>query len=201
MTDEFPAPPQSFFQSAYDGVPPWEIGRPQATFLALADAGHLRGRILDAGCGTGALAVELAARGFDVTAIDFAERAIERARARASERGVRVEFLVASALELATLGRTFDTVVDVGLFHGFDDTDRAKYVAGLAAVTRAGARLFLQCFSDLERGKIGPRRLPQTELRTAFADGWHVDSLEPVRYETLAHDDGAAAWLLSATRA
>src|SRR3954468_24724574 len=82
--DEFPAPPQSFFLTAYDGLPPWEIGRPQPTFLALADAGRIRGRVLDAGCGTGALAVELAARGFDVTGIDFAERAIDLARARAS---------------------------------------------------------------------------------------------------------------------
>lgn len=198
--EEFPAPPQSFFRTTYDGVPPWEIGRPQATFLALVDSGAIRGHVLDAGCGTGAFAVELAARGLDVTAIDFAEQAIDRARARATERGVRVEFLVVSALALESLGRTFDTVVDVGLFHCFDDSDRAKYVAGLSASTRPGGRLFLQCFSDRERGKIGPRRLPESELRAAFADNWRVDSLEPVRYETLAHDDGAAAWLLSATK-
>ena len=32
---------------------PWDIGRPQPTFLRLAEEGLLAGRVLDAGCGTG----------------------------------------------------------------------------------------------------------------------------------------------------
>ena len=41
------------FDAAYSGTPPWDIGRPQPAFLALAEAGALRGRVLDVGCGTG----------------------------------------------------------------------------------------------------------------------------------------------------
>jgi hypothetical protein len=36
------------FNDAYEGTPPWDIGRPQGAFRAIADAGALHGRVLDA---------------------------------------------------------------------------------------------------------------------------------------------------------
>src|ERR1039458_3550152 len=39
------------FDASYAGTPPWDIGRPQPAFLALAEAGTIRGRVLDVGCG------------------------------------------------------------------------------------------------------------------------------------------------------
>ena len=67
-------------------------------------------RILDAGCGTGALAVELARRGADVVAVDLAATLLDLARDRLP-RGLpgRVEFLPGDMLHAAT-GR-FDHVV------------------------------------------------------------------------------------------
>jgi SAM-dependent methyltransferase len=47
-----------FFDAAYHGTPPWEIGRPQPALAELAEAGALRGRVLDVGCGTGEHALE-----------------------------------------------------------------------------------------------------------------------------------------------
>lgn len=37
------------FDALYAGTPPWDIGRPQPAFLALAEAGQVRGRVLDVG--------------------------------------------------------------------------------------------------------------------------------------------------------
>ena len=87
------------------------------------------------------------------------------------------------ALTLSTLDRRFDSVIDSGLFHVFSDEDRARYVAGLAHVTRPGGRLFLLCFSDEEPGTQGPRRVSQGELREAFADGWVVEEIREARFE------------------
>src|ERR1700722_8715041 len=82
------------FDASYAGTPPWDIGRPQPMFMALANAGALRGRVLDAGCGTGEHALMAARLGLDVTGIDAAPAAIARAQAKASERGLAARFIV-----------------------------------------------------------------------------------------------------------
>src|SRR5437763_14661438 len=46
-------PTQADFDAMYSGTAPWDIGHPQGSLRAIADAGGIRGRVLDAGCGTG----------------------------------------------------------------------------------------------------------------------------------------------------
>jgi SAM-dependent methyltransferase len=55
----------------YTTAPPWDIGRPQPAFAGLARAGAIRGRVLDAGCGTGEHALMAAGSGQDATGIDI----------------------------------------------------------------------------------------------------------------------------------
>ena len=81
-------------------------------------------------------------------------------------------------LDLGSLGEQFDTVLDSGVYHVFDDDDRPRYVESLRAATVPGARYFMLCFSDEQPGTFGPRRVSQDEIRESFADGWHVDSIE-----------------------
>jgi cyclopropane fatty-acyl-phospholipid synthase-like methyltransferase len=163
--------------------PPWDIGRPQPAFVRLADGGLLSGRVLDAGCGTGEHALLAAARGADAVGVDVSPRAIEQARRKADERGLTVRLEVADALSLGELGLTFDTVIDSGLFHVFDDADRARYVTSLASVLPPGGTCYLMCFSDRQPGTLGPRRVRQQELRTAFSDGWSVTAIVAEAFE------------------
>src|ERR1700722_10277978 len=121
------------FDASYQGTPPWDIGRPQPVFLGLAEAGLLRGRVLDAGCGTGEHVLMAAERGFQAAGIDAAPTAIAAAKRKAQERGLRARFLVRDALRLDEIDENFDTVLDSGLFHVFDDESRAKYVEALGA--------------------------------------------------------------------
>jgi SAM-dependent methyltransferase len=169
------------FEGLYAGKAPWDIGKPQPAFAAVAP--RVTGPVLDAGCGTGEHALFFAARGHRVTGIDFVPEAIRRARAKAAERGLSVDFLVNDALTLADWGERFATVIDSGLFHVFSDDDRRRYVGGLARVVEPGGRLFLMCFSDEEPGTEGPRRVSRQELYDAFADGWEVESVQPVQIE------------------
>jgi SAM-dependent methyltransferase len=182
------------------GTPPWDIGRPQPAFVALLDAGEVRGRVLDVGCGTGEHALMAAAAGFEAVGIDAAPTAIRRAREKASERSLDAGFEVGDALDLPSLGEQFDTVLDCGLFHVFDDDDRARYVASLRAVVVRGGRFFLLCFSDKQPGDWGPRRIRREELSVSFADGWHEDSVEDAVIEITFGPEGAQAWLAAYTR-
>jgi SAM-dependent methyltransferase len=157
---------------------PWDIGRPQPAFVRLAEAGLLAGRVLDAGCGTGEHTLLAASTGADAVGIDISPLAIELARGKAAARDIRARFEVGDALRLADLRLTCDTVIDSGLFHVFDDDSRAAYVESLASVLRPGGTCYLMCFSDRQPGSLGPRRVSQEELRTAFSDGWTVRSIE-----------------------
>ncbi len=174
-------PDRTTFEKAYAGMPPWDIGKPQRAFVEVAD--RVAGDVLDAGCGTGENALFFAERGHPVLGIDFLEGPIREARRKAQERGLDAEFLQMDALTLKSLDRLFDTVIDSGLFHVFADEDRARYVAGLAHVTKPGGRLFLLCFSEEEPGTQGPRRVSQEEIRQAFSNGWAVEEVRASRYE------------------
>ena len=182
-----------------DTPPPWDIGRPQPAFVRLADDGLLRGQLLDAGCGRGEQALLAAAHGADAMGVDISPSAIEQARRKAAERGLTVRFEVADALNLGQLGLTFDTVIDCGLFHTFDDDGRARYVTGLASVLRPGGTCYLMCFSDRQPGEFGPRRVRQDELRAAFSDSWAVESIVADAFEVNAGFPGRTAQARLAT--
>jgi len=187
------------FEAFYAGTPPWDIGRPQPAFLRLAESGALRGRVLDVGCGTGEHALMAARLGLESVGIDAAPSAIAIAQRKAKAQGLATRFLVWNALSLTSLGEEFDTVLDCGLFHVFNDEDRRSFVQNLAAVMRPDSRYFMLCFSEHQPGETGPRRITQAEIRVSFDDAWHVDSIEPATIE-ITIGPPVLAWLASVTR-
>lgn len=192
---------ESFEESyAAGSPPPWDIGRPQGAFSRLAAQGALVGHLLDAGCGTGEHTLLAAAAGCTAVGVDIAATAIARATAKALERGLEARFVVFDVLRLAELGEQFDTVLDCGLFHVFDDPDRTRYVEGLTAVLRPGGRYHMLCFSDRQPGDWGPRRVTEAEIRASLAGGWRIDAVEPGVLEITLDPAGAQAWLVTATR-
>jgi SAM-dependent methyltransferase len=190
------------FLTAYDGVaPPWDIGRAQPALVAIADAGDIAGDVLDVGCGTGENALHLAGRGLSVWGVDAVPAAIDKACAKAKERGIAATFLVHDALALETLARTFDCAIDSGLFHVFPDEDRPRFVWSLASVLRPGARYHLLCFSDRQPGDWGPRRVSQTEIHATFEGAFVIDAIHPVQFTTnLPEAERVEAWHASMRR-
>ncbi|HET7311653.1 MAG TPA: class I SAM-dependent methyltransferase [Mycobacteriales bacterium] len=190
------------WDAAYGGdqSPPWDIGRPQPQFEALAGTGALRGRVLDCGCGTGEHTLLAAGEGAEAVGIDLSARAIRRAQAKAEGRGLTARFEVADALTLRPED-LFDVVLDCGVFHVFDDCDRSSYVSSLHNLVRPGGTVYLMCFSDREPGEWGPRRVSESELREAFAAGWQVEltrtemSVNPVNGQS-----GVQAWFATIRR-
>jgi cyclopropane fatty-acyl-phospholipid synthase-like methyltransferase len=188
------------FDAIYSvGTPPWDIGRPQPAFDQLATAGKLVGRVLDVGCGTGEHALMAASLGYEAVGVDMSMRAIDLAKTKATERGVEVRFVVADALHLVDLGEQFDTVLDCGLFHVLDDSERERYVGSLAEVVPPGGFYHMLCFSDRQPGDWGPRRVTQDEIRVAFSPGWSIESIESAVIDLTWDPAGALAWKVAAT--
>jgi len=182
--------------------PPWDIGRPQPAFVRLAEAGTLTGALLDAGCGTGEHTILAALHGARAIGVDVSRRAIETARRKAAARGVDTSFRVLDALHLGSLGERFDTIVDSGLFHVFDDSARIHYVTALHVALRPDGHLHLMCFSDRQPGDWGPRRVNEGELRAAFDTGWRIESLTHDRFDVNPGlgSPTAQAWLADVVR-
>jgi SAM-dependent methyltransferase len=187
--------------SYHDGPAPWDVGHPQPAVTRLVAARAFTGTVLDAGCGTGENTLHIASAGLPVLGVDVAETALAMARAKADDRGIKAEFEAADAFQLHRLHRTFDTVLDCGLFHTCDAEERARYVASLASVTEPGGTLYVLCLSDQGPG-TGPHPVSRDDLEAAFNPdtGWTVAAIEPDRVHTRFHDGGAPAWLATIKR-
>jgi len=193
------------FGGIYSGQAPWDIGKPQPVIEAAAE--KVYGSVLDAGCGTGENALFFASRGHEATGFDFLEEAITQAKQKAADRGLAANFVVQDALKFGQWTERLDNIIDSGLFHVFSDEDCAQYVRGLHTVLRPGGHLFLLCFSNETPGTQGPRRISQSELRSAFTQGWEIESIESARFEVRpdakrAHFSGEdpKAWFMVARR-
>ncbi len=176
------------------------LGRIRATVRAGRDAMRgtllswlptdLRGcRVLDAGCGTGALAVEAARRGADVVAVDLAGTLLALARERAPE-GLAgtVEFRAGDMLDPA-LGR-FDYVVAMDSLIHYPAPETVRALSELAGRTEA-ALLFT----------FAPRTPALAAMHAVgrlFPRGDRAPSIEPVGERTLRRllgaEPGLAGW-------
>lgn len=165
---------------------PWDIGEPQPLLVELEREGHLRGEILDAGCGAGENALFLAGQGHHVTGFDFSPAGIEQARERAQAAGVQPEFVVEDATRLDGLAQRFTTVLDSALYHCLPDEQRPLYAAALHRVAQPGAALHLICSADVDQPGIRmPMRETTENLRTHLSEHWDIQAIE-LRHYTIA---------------
>jgi ubiquinone/menaquinone biosynthesis C-methylase UbiE len=87
------------------------LWREEPNEFVVQEVGGLEpGTALDVGAGEGRNAVWLAARGWEVTAVDFSDVAVERGRRVAEERGVSIHWVVHDALAYDP-GQDFDLIL------------------------------------------------------------------------------------------
>jgi tellurite methyltransferase len=138
---------------------------------------HLRGEVLDFGCGVGNLAFAAAAQGCRVTALDGSAAAIAHVRARAAAEGAAVQATQAD-LRQHPLPGSFDCVVSIGLLMFFDCPDMERVLADLQARVRPGGfaaiNLLVEGTTFLDMFDPASQCLwPADELKKRFS-GWDL---------------------------
>lgn len=183
------------FPEIYKGEPPaWDVGFPQPELVAAFDEIGLAGSVLDLGCGTGENILELARRGLEAWGLDATRAALDLAESKRAARGLAASFVLGDALDLSALGRTFDTVLDCGLFHVLEDDERRVYRRQLDGVLRPGGRFLMLGLASNPKGP-GPRGYSIDELRAALRGGYREMFIRSALFEVRAGHVRRPAWL------
>lgn len=151
---------------------------------------HLRGRVLDYGCGLGNLAIEAARRGCSVLALDASHTAIERLRAVAEQDGLLLRAEEAD-LRSHELTEDFDAVVCIGLLMFFDCSTAKNQLLQLQARVRPGGVAVINVLTEGTTymdmfAPAGHCLFNRDELRSQFGQ-WEILSL--VQQEFSAPND------------
>jgi len=192
------------------GWTPWDSGVTPPEIVSLVEGGRIPpGRALDLGCGTGTNVTYLKQHGFDVVGVDWSVRAIAKARKKLYAAHINADLFSADLLDAERFPARgpFDFVMDIGVMHTFDDTDRTRYTATLDRVTHSGSYHYAFGFKRgmvprrglMRRFRQGPRGMNADEVKR---------TLEPFGFVVLeAHDAGIDAngvsrtgWYLSQKR-
>ncbi|MFH1807712.1 MAG: class I SAM-dependent methyltransferase [Pseudomonadota bacterium] len=185
-----------------DGFLPWDTGRADAHLLRVVEERGIRpGRAVELGCGTGTNSIWLAQQGFDMTGLDLAPTAVQRARAKAEAAGVACEFVNADILNDPLPAGPFDFAYDRGCLHTFAlDSERTLFVEHLAAMLAPGALWHsLIGSTDGPPRESGPPRRSAAQIASAVEPHFEILELRSTSFDSERHAE-ARAWVLVARR-
>ncbi len=127
---------EKFIQHYKDNFMPWAHEKPDYNLVELVENWPIVPcKTLEAGCGTGTDSIWLSQQGFQTTACDASQIAIEKAHEFAQEHNAEVEFKVVDFLTERLAPNEYEFVFDRGFFHCFDTlSDRKKIAKQVSSV-------------------------------------------------------------------
>ncbi len=131
------------------------------------------GNFLDLGTGPGTQALQLSKYNFKVTGTDISQNAIEKAKKLSNE----INFLVDDVLNSKLPDKKFDFILDRGIFHIFDVSQRPQYVQQIKRILNDGGILFLKCMSIEEKSipdNDMPHKLSKQEIIDSFNENFDI---------------------------
>lgn len=174
------------------GFHPWEDAETHTPFVDKVSELFAReedahdppfGRALDLGTGSGIWGIQLAERGWQVTGIDIVPKALERAKDRIRDAGVRMDLVLGDVTKLSStdVGTGFRLVLDTGTFHGLTADQQRAMGQEIDAVAAEDATVLMLAWEPKARGPL-PRGVTQANIEDAFP-GWTVTDEGPTHFE------------------
>jgi SAM-dependent methyltransferase len=183
-----------FVERYATGNTPWDSGTPSEELLRVLEAGTLTGStVLDFGCGTGTNAIELARRGFRVTATDIVPQAIQAARDKARAAAVKVDLRVADTLR-DDPGGPYDILFDRGVYHCLRTEDLKAFQGFLKRATHMGSWWLSLAGNSKEETDPGPPVVSEQEIRDELEPLFDIVELREFRFATNQSDFRPLGW-------
>lgn len=140
----------------------WKGGRYSPGLLNSLDR---RGRLLDAGCGSGKYAIPLSMRGFDVFGLDVSVNALKMACERANNRKLKIEFLAGNVYHLPFPDCSFDFIWCYGVLQHLLLKERELAISEFRRILNGMGILFIEVLGKEDMRYGGDEVEPDTFVR------------------------------------
>jgi len=158
----------------------WDLGGVTPVFDRLSEEIKI-GKVCVIGCGRGYDAIMFAKKNFEVTAIDFADTAIEAIKKMSQEHKVDIETLKENIFDISLKYHgLYDYVIEQTCFCAINPNRRKEYEEVVFQLLKPNAHLIGLWF-PLDKLKLDggpPYRVSEEELENLFSERWYKDMEE-----------------------
>jgi len=147
---------------------PWNLDNPPELLVDAVESGRIKPcRAVDLGCGFGNYAAWLARQGFEVTGMDFSEKAIEQARKSIAGEELDCRFITVDLLgDMSEWKSTFEFAFDWELLHHIFPGYRSRYIDNVHAILKHQGLYLSVHFSEKDPAFGGQGKFRKTPLGT-----------------------------------
>lgn len=179
--------PEDFEKRYQTGDLPWDTGdRDKHLEQFISEYSIKPCSVLELGTGTASDAVWLTQKGFKVTAVDVSSTAVDMARRKAADAGVKIEFVLADIMKDNIPHGPFDLVYDRGCFHIFESPEERVRLAEMIwnRLTPDGYWFSIIGSTDGAKLKEGPPRRSVLDIASAVESWFEIISIKAIELDT-----------------
>ncbi len=134
--------------------------------LGMLDAAPKKGRLLDAGCGSGKYSIPLKMRGFNVVGMDVSLKALGMLKESSNSRDIDIDILAGNIFQLPFADDSFDIVWCYSVLQHLLSGERESAICEFRRILRTGGFLFIEVFGKDDMRYGGSEVEPDTFSRS-----------------------------------
>jgi len=165
-----------FFWLFYRKTPPWDTGITPPEVMEFIERTP-PSRAIDLGCGTGTNLLTLRQHGWEVTGIDFVDKAIRQAKRKARRANLDVNLIVGDVTNPRLFDGKYELILDIGCYHVLHQQQRSAYRENIFNHLAPGGTFILYGWLSDQPDRISPADISAFETRLTLTK--RQDSEDP----------------------